>query len=178
MIETLRVTAVERALIGTTECWAVHQERPDGTTHLHVFPADTLTWRAAEYGIDPADTTTLLDIVLHEPHLTDPDTYDPPAAQALRQRAGHTAPVTLATARSRDEARQAHLARIEYTKATRTHVVSGGPAGRAAAGGDPLDIIRRHTVHPDRAREIHAAIHGDLPAHATTIRRNRLPEVR
>ena len=40
----------------------------------HVFPKDTLEWRAAEYGIDPADTQTLLDIVLFEPHIEiDPD---------------------------------------------------------------------------------------------------------
>lgn len=41
----------------------------DGTTTmmLHVFPPDTLEWRAAEYGIDPTDLDTLLDIVLNEP---------------------------------------------------------------------------------------------------------------
>lgn len=35
----------------------------------YIFPRDTLEWRAAEYGIDPADVETLLDIVLWEPHM-------------------------------------------------------------------------------------------------------------
>jgi len=37
---------------------------------VHVFPKDIMEWRAAEYGIDPADRDTLLDIVLVEPYLT------------------------------------------------------------------------------------------------------------
>jgi hypothetical protein len=48
----------------------------DGLTvrTAYVFPKDTLEWRAAEYGLDPADTQTLLDIVLFEPHIQiDPD---------------------------------------------------------------------------------------------------------
>lgn len=47
----------------------------DGTTirGRHVFPDDALEWRAAEYDIDPADTDTLLDMVLWEPHLPEPD---------------------------------------------------------------------------------------------------------
>jgi hypothetical protein len=56
----------------------------------HVFPHDTLEWRAAEYGIDPADTATLLDIVLAEPYLTDEDyaggfhLHDAPSIQHAR----------------------------------------------------------------------------------------------
>jgi hypothetical protein len=40
---------------------------------LHLLPLDAMEWRAAEYGIDPADTATLLDIVIAEPHLTRED---------------------------------------------------------------------------------------------------------
>jgi len=40
----------------------------------YIFPKDTMEWRVAEYGIDPADTQTLLDIILFEPHVQiDPD---------------------------------------------------------------------------------------------------------
>lgn len=39
--------------------------------YLHGFPHDSMEWRAAEYGIDPADTATLLDLILIEPHLND-----------------------------------------------------------------------------------------------------------
>lgn len=48
---------------------AMEVTRDDGTSflQLHVFPPETLEWRAAEYGIDPEDTDTLLDIVLNEP---------------------------------------------------------------------------------------------------------------
>lgn len=35
--------------------------------HGHAFPMETLDWRAAEYDIDPADTHTLLHIILYEP---------------------------------------------------------------------------------------------------------------
>jgi hypothetical protein len=41
---------------------------------LYVFPVNALDYRAAEYGLDPDDSRTLLDIVLHEQHLqTDHD---------------------------------------------------------------------------------------------------------
>lgn len=39
------------------------------TRMAHLIPKEAMEWRAAEYGIDPADTDTLLDIVLHEPHV-------------------------------------------------------------------------------------------------------------
>ena len=35
----------------------------------HIMPPDTLAIRAGEYGLDPADTALLLDVVLHEPFL-------------------------------------------------------------------------------------------------------------
>lgn len=38
----------------------------DGVKWLHVMPAVIFTLRAAEYGIDPTDTQTLVDWVLHE----------------------------------------------------------------------------------------------------------------
>lgn len=40
------------------------------------FPVDTMEWRAAEYGIDPADTATLLDIVMVEPLMSEEDYQD------------------------------------------------------------------------------------------------------
>lgn len=43
-----------------------YASEPEGY-HVHVFPPDTLEWRAAEYGIDPTDTDALLDIILGEP---------------------------------------------------------------------------------------------------------------
>jgi len=43
--------------------------QPDGTRVRHVFPPETLHWRAAEYGYDPTDAASLLDVVLHERHI-------------------------------------------------------------------------------------------------------------
>lgn len=39
----------------------------------HCFPKDIFEWRAAEYGIDPNDMDTLIDIVLAEPFLEESD---------------------------------------------------------------------------------------------------------
>lgn len=39
----------------------------------HWMPKDIFEWRAAEYGIDPTDMDTLIDIVLSEPFLEDSD---------------------------------------------------------------------------------------------------------
>lgn len=43
----------------------------DGTSKMvaqHI-PADTFEWRAVEYGIDPTDMDTLIEIVIHEPYI-------------------------------------------------------------------------------------------------------------
>lgn len=65
---------------------------PDGSRHMHVFPVDTLEWRAAEYELDPSDLDTLLEIVLAEPFL-DPDPDDPTLslfdADTIKQARGH-----------------------------------------------------------------------------------------
>lgn len=89
----------------TNPRWAIEGMRTedDGSTmrYRYVFPTDTLEWRAAEYGIDPKDTATLLDIVLAEPHLTDED----------------FAPGThLYEAPDIDTARRAHVARCAAVK--------------------------------------------------------------
>lgn len=143
MSETLTVTAVTRTLIGTADCWLVEQAHPDGTPHLHVFPTDTLAWRAAEYGIDLADTDTLLDIVLHEPHLPGDDRLLPTAA-------------------NRDAARADLLARIADTKTNHVHVISPQDRRPDSTGPtpDPLDLIRRHTIDPAKARAIHDHINS------------------
>ncbi|MGW3821793.1 hypothetical protein ACWEAF_05660 [Streptomyces sp. NPDC005071] len=141
-----------------TPCWAVDMVKPDGTEHRHVFPQDTLAWRAAEYGIDPADTDQLLDIVLHEPWAPHPeDTItadkDPVLAAGLMSpalesrgtvQAGDPVPTTLYTADTTEQAREAHLMRIQYAK---DNVVRAAPrTGKA----DPLAAIKARGV--DRSR--------------------------
>lgn len=58
----------------------------------HCFPKDIFEWRAAEYGIDPTDMDTLIDIVLAEPFLDDNDyapgesLHDAPDITVARER--------------------------------------------------------------------------------------------
>lgn len=56
----------------------------------HIMPPDTLALRAGEYGLDPADTALLLDVVLHEPFLEyaedDHPLWTAPSIAAARER--------------------------------------------------------------------------------------------
>lgn len=103
--DTMTIVSVDQETRngGLVELWRVVLQRPDGTTALHMFPADTLEWRAAEYGIDPADRDLLLDVVLAEPWMTDGVDYTHPRA--------------LHNAETIDDARQFHLARVAEVKA-------------------------------------------------------------
>jgi len=69
--------AVERRAQSGQDFWQITMTitADDGTSSESVclMPSDTMEWRAAEYGIDPADTATLADIVLAEPFLTADD---------------------------------------------------------------------------------------------------------
>lgn len=99
--------------------WLVTQTHTEdngtSTRHVHAFPLDTLEWRVAEYGIDPADVDTLLDVVLTEGHLTPQDWED---GHQL-----HNAP-DIATARAD------HLARCAKAK-LRHRISTRGAAGNA-----------------------------------------------
>ena len=103
--------------------WRIEQTitADDGTISrlLYVLPLDAMEWRAAEYGIDPTDTATLLDIVMAEPHLT-------PADWA----AGHQ----LHDAPDIETARRDHLARCVAVKMR--HRIS------TRAKGSLLDRVR------------------------------------
>lgn len=106
-----------------TPCWMIVMERPDGNTHLHVFPKTAVDWRMAEYDVD---TETALDMLLHEPfaaNLRDP---------------GETPP--LFTADSVEAARDSHLALLERAKKEVVHAVVAPSKARTA---DPLDVIRQ-----------------------------------
>lgn len=112
--------------------WVVERVHTDddGTvvTSQHFFPPDTLEWRAAEYGIDPSDVDTLMDIVLAEPYLTDQ----------------HWATGSqLHDANTIDQARADHIARCAAVKLA--HRMS--TRGKAA---EPLRAVREHhEMHPE-----------------------------
>ena len=156
-----RIMTVESAtadLVGDTDCWRVIVKDGTGAGYNHVFPVSTLAWRAAEYGIDTTDTETLLDVILHEPHLPDLDDPDEaakdPAARAGmtvpspishgRVRKGDLVPVRLHNALTIDDARAAHLMRINAIKTTvRIDLPTGKPSPLKPihdAGVDPAKV--------------------------------------
>lgn len=106
-MKALRIASVERRTVGGAPCWAVSHDvttaAGDVERHAHVFPDSIFEWRVAEYELDPTDIQTLLDIVIHEPHL--PAGWD-------------QGPDFLHRAPDRATARDAHLARIAACKAT------------------------------------------------------------
>lgn len=92
------------------------------TRYAYVFPTDTLEWRSAEYGIDPTDIDTLLDMVVVEPYLTPQDwaagthLYDAPDINTARA----------------DHLQRCAQAKLRYRMGTRP----------AAGQPSPLDPIR------------------------------------
>jgi hypothetical protein len=92
----IRVTKV--STVGNR--FVVEYER-DGQRCAHLFPVDTLEWRAAEYGFDPQDRALLLEVVLHEPFMEDND---------------HDNTRHLFNAGSIAEARHHHLDRVKAVK--------------------------------------------------------------
>lgn len=145
-MKQLTLTTVEEYFHGSTECWRVTYLREDGTNHMHVFPKDTLEWRAAEYEIDPTDVDTLIDVVLHEPFLDPEDKAVRKAGKlspALQNnktiRKGEAEPTNLFNAPTIADAREAHLLRIQDAKANRVNI-------SIPKGADPRDEIRSN--HP------------------------------
>ncbi|MEU3281584.1 hypothetical protein [Streptomyces antibioticus] len=120
------------------------------------MPTIALDWRAAEYGIDPTDTDTLLEILLHEPFMELAEDED---GQRPRWADGS---VDLLTAENTTIAREAHVARA---KASRVRIDVRNAAGLAP-------IRATHQPDPDRIRAMREAIdttrwltkYGDLPA--------------
>lgn len=110
---------------------------PDGRRHRHTFPTDTMEWRAAEYGLDPSDVDTLLEIVLAEPHL-DPDPDD-----ATR---------SLFAAATIEEARDHHLKKIRKIKVGRD--ADAWERAKVGAVMHP-EAIELKAEHVRRGRDAH-----------------------
>ncbi|MFE9391715.1 hypothetical protein [Streptomyces sp. NPDC006784] len=144
-------TITESGTKETTHGTEVYLVKEDslGERQYHSFPMETLEWRAAEYGIDPTDFDTLIDVIAHEPYLDDPSDpaavlADPATARgfvspAVEPRAGiaplELVPTTLLNAESVELARGAHLERIAHVKQTRARVTRG----KAKAKGKTAD---------------------------------------
>lgn len=120
--------------------WVVHHIDQDGAGGGHVFPAETVDWRAAEYGL--SDIDEILDVILHEPHLPDAVDRDDAALRAgwVTSRLATAEPITLFNAASTTDAYAAHRIRINDTKTNRALVTAPGK------GRNPLDVIRRQGI--------------------------------
>jgi len=61
--------------------WRIGQEVDDGsgtiTRHLHLIPLHAFVQHPAEFGLDPADSRTVLDWLLHERFVPRPDPRNP-----------------------------------------------------------------------------------------------------
>lgn len=157
MPEKWTVGGIVSRTIGVTECWEVQLVRPDGTVGNHIMPISILEWRAAEYGIDPTDVDTLMEVILHEPHMA-------PADDTQHSVAAAEDGPDLWAADNTDTARAAHLARVKSC-----------PVQIGVRGSKALAPIRaRHRPDPDRIRAMREAVdtnrwmkkYGDLPARA------------
>jgi hypothetical protein len=108
----------------------------------HGFPPETLSWRAAEYGIDPNDVDTLLEIVLHEPHVnlhhTDPTflyNTDEETARAAHLRRVAASPVRVQDSNGHlEQIRMAHRSSFDPAQhSERCRQVAAIRAGRGTA---------------------------------------------
>lgn len=177
-------SVTEQVTQGGVELWVVKFRRSDGTEREHFMPKDIFDIRAAEYGIDPTDIDTLMDVVLAEPFIPDP-THPANHADDAAAKAGHTVkarkgrdraqagadvPAWLFNAASVDAARTAHLLRVQHVRATRVKIRKPSPGARA--GSDPLDVIRA-AHRPDTA--LIAQITNQVDRERRRLRGERVP---
>jgi hypothetical protein len=120
------VYVVDQTLGKDTPGWLVGLAKPDGTMHSHHMPKLTLVARSVEYGIDIEDEETLWDVAIHEPFMVHPydEMYlavhgpDPAVALGLvvPSAPGGQMGVTCYTADTIEDARTAHLARLDHCR--------------------------------------------------------------
>jgi hypothetical protein len=110
---------------GAEPIWGISRVRPDGLAHMHLIPHSTFEWRCAEYGVDPDDIDTLLDIVLHEPWIPSPHDVitrtQPGVAEVLKATSG--LPTCWTPGVSDADRLAAHLTRIDAVKTHRVRMI-------------------------------------------------------
>ncbi|MEU1272973.1 hypothetical protein [Streptomyces sp. NPDC005799] len=153
--------------------WSVITLRPGSIRWQHTFPAETMEWRAAEYGL--TDPVEIVDVILHEPYQ---ETDAPVLPPSVKQPPGKAAGATVAKAKdphgpilleatSTRAARDAHRSRIAAVKKQRVRITD--PDGLLA------HIHRSHGMDPDRVRAKREAVdvhrwnrlYGGLPVPVT-----------
>jgi len=166
----VRTTVDDVALDDSHDRWriALTITADDGTSTrlMYLLPLDAMEWRAAEYGIDPADTATLLDIVMAEPHLT-------PADWASGSKL-HDAPDI-------ETARRDHIARCAAAKLR--HRMSTRAAGSVLARVQSESLMDRDTIvvkaefvaHVRQSRASEGRRRATSTSRADALRRRLLP---
>ncbi|PRX66095.1 hypothetical protein B0I32_106231 [Nonomuraea fuscirosea] len=156
--------------MGAEPLWGVAVVKENGSRFLKTFPHSTLEWRAAEYGIDPDDKDTLLDVILHESYIPREDDplalMDPTSARVIAVTQGMP---TCWTPGVSDETRlEAHLTRIAAVKKYRIRIEPASVddrqsalafiGSRRVAPSDPLDPIRAAQLDPIRVEARRLAV--------------------
>jgi hypothetical protein len=136
---------------GAEPLWGVYETRSDGLNHMHAFPHSTFEWRAAEYGFDVDDVDGMLDVILHEPFLPDPDDplarMDPVLSKILDDT--HGMPGVWTPGVPAAERRAAHLERVAAVKKHHVQLRDAPLKDRAGA----LEFVGSARVAPTHPLE-------------------------
>ncbi|MFF8482319.1 hypothetical protein [Streptomyces antibioticus] len=156
MPEKWSVQSARQRKIGDVDAWEVMLLRADGKPHAHLMPTIALDWRAAEYGIDPTDVDTLLEVLLHEPFMEQAED------EAGQQTGWADGSIDLLSAENTDVARRAHLDRVKDSR-VRIDVRGVSTLAPVHAGHRPdSDRIRAMREAVDTTRWLKK--YGDFPA--------------
>lgn len=122
---------------GADPYWLVRVDVEGAMPWIYAFPHETLIYRSAEYGVDPSDADTLLDIVIHEHHF-ELSADDP----------------TFLYNTDEKTAREAHLARVAEAKTRVSHVDPDNLLDTIRGKHDPADP--RFAKYRDKVRTVRA----------------------
>ncbi|MER6171372.1 hypothetical protein [Streptosporangium sp. NPDC001681] len=156
---TSRTQMSPPAADGAEPVWGVRMVL-EGMEGSHSFPHSTLEWRAAEYGIDPDDVDTLLDVILHEPYMASPDdplSWQDPATAAYLE-ATHGLPTCWTPGVGASDRLAAHLVRVAEVK---RHRVLCEPEPREQRQAALLYVGSKRRATPDPLDPIKTGVRLD-----------------
>ncbi|TMR99506.1 hypothetical protein [Nonomuraea basaltis] len=192
------MTAIERTIVDANswvhpdgvDRWTIMTVNPDGSLFGYILPVEGFANHAAEYGIDPADLDTLLRLCMLQLHIPaghhlaaiDAAIAQARAAQGKPTLVRTTAaglPVTLFTATSTEQARQAHFARLDYVEQHLVRIVQPTPGVRrtlatVSLAGDGVEPIVQDVDAKTRLDTLKQVFQPDLDTYAA--RRAELAE--
>lgn len=97
--------------------WMVTTQNPDGSRYAYALPSFTFENLSVEYGFDPDDIDSLLDIAIHQLHIPPledlPDDEDPAFQKGISVSGGKA---HFGNAPTSETAKAAHLERVKWVK--------------------------------------------------------------